>query len=325
MLTHEEWRRLSPEERAALRAAKHARRAEEAARDAEAQMINGPRVPWQSLQRGTFWDRTLTHEINLSGLYSGACFITLTGPSINTLDLEPLKRSGAMLLGVNNSIGTIKPHIWTYVDRAYRFHDAIWRDPTVTKIVPAQHLVKWQLKEWDAVEEKPVLWSKENGEPVRPYDCPGVIACRRNAWFEPETWLSEPSLNWGNSLKSHEKNGWPHKLDTMFMVINLAYALGFRLAFLLGCDFTMDKAKPYSTDEVKDPGAVQACNEGYHKMDLMFQELDPCLQKAGYHVFNCQEVSGLTAFRYLPYNEAVDMALGGMPAEPLNCKGWYNL
>lgn len=332
-LTPEQWKALPKVEKNRLRAEKHLRRAEErAAREAERAKAGIPDdshavLPkWQELPPRTFFSKNLD-PLELNDTYLGAaCFITLTGPSILEHDLDALKRRGIYTIGVNNSPAIIKPNFWTYVDRSYRFHDAIWRDPAITKSVPVQHLVKWQLKRWDEEAKAPVPWAKPDGDAVRPRDCPGVITHRRNAWFSDKDWLSEPSLNWGNSDKSSKKNGWPHKLDTMFLAINSAYALGFRRVFLLGCDFTMSPTRPYAIDEGKEPTAVNNCNMGYHKMDLMFQALQSCLfTTAGFHVYNCAEVSGLTAFPFIPYDEALDAATEGMPSEPLKTRGWYKL
>lgn len=332
-LTPEEWKALPGIEKNRLRAIKNQRRREEkAAREHDAKeraaltMSERPLPSWQTLPLRTFFSKNL-EPLEMNDAYLGAaCFITLTGPSIKEHDLSLLKQRGLFTIGVNNSPALVKPDFWTYVDRSYRFHDAIWRDPTITKCIPVQHLEKWQLKRWDEGEGKPVPWAKPNGDAVKPRDCPGVISHRRNAYFCDRNWLSEPSLNWGNSEKSHKANGWPHKLDTMFLAINSAYALGFRRVFLLGCDFTMRPTEPYGIDEGKEAGAVTACNLGYHKMDLMFQALQKSLfTTAGFHVYNCAEVSGLTAFPFCPYDEALDAATEGMPSDPLKTRGWYQL
>jgi hypothetical protein len=55
----------------------------------------------------------------------------------------------------------------------------------------------------------------------------------------------------------------------------------------------------------------------------MCQELVPHFEAAGYEIFNCYRQSRLTAWPYVPFEEAVEDCRGMVPREPLDCVGWY--
>jgi len=158
-----------------------------------------------------------------------------------------------------------------------------------------------------------------------PRDMPGVIGHVRNTTFEPSRWLDEPSINRGNSKKSSERNGHPHCINTMFTAVKSAYALGFRVAYLLGCDFAMSENRPYAFPQAKNAGGVGGNNFSYQKMNIMFGLLKPHFDAAGFHVFNCNPDSNLTAFGHVPYHEAIESATQHIPQDPLDTEGWYEI
>lgn len=267
------------------------------------------------------------NPLNLRNLYRGAsCFIILSGPSITDLNLSMLYRRGVITLGINNSPAIFRPNIWTYSDRPSKFHDAIWRDPAVLKSVvisPRSHMRKWPINEKLGPEQfAPAKWP--NGETMYPENMPGVIGHVRNTTFTPETWLSEPSINRGNSAKSAKANSHPHCINTMFTAVKTAYALGFRIVYLLGCDFRMTAAQPYAFQQKKEQGGVNGNNFSYEKMNVMFGLLLPYFEKAGFHVYNCNPDSSLTVFDHVPYGEAIEAATSHVPQDPLDTEGWYS-
>ena len=83
----------------------------------------------------------------MADLYLGAqAFLVLGGPSLKSMPLEMLSRRGVLIMSVNNCPAGlpegIRPHVWLHTDPTGKFHDSIWRDPGILKIVP--------VKEWKA-------------------------------------------------------------------------------------------------------------------------------------------------------------------------------
>lgn len=251
----------------------------------------------------------------------GSCFIVLSGPSLAELDLSLLRRRGVFTLAVNNAATVVRPNAWTLVDPPGKFHEAIWRDPFVMKFVPR----RWHSKPLRTrTEGGTFALMKRGNELLKVSDMPNVVGIERNAYFDPEAWLSEPSINWGNSGKYVKRNGQPKCLSVLFCALKLAYALGFRVVYLLGCDFNMSEERPYAFGEVKDAGAVRSNNHSYAVMEGMLAQLRPHFDSAGYHVFNCNPRSALTVFDHVAYREAIECATAHVPQDPLDAKGWYD-
>lgn len=245
--------------------------------------------------------------------FGGHVFVLLAGPSVEALDLSLLAQRGVATFGVNNSSCTIRTNFWTFCDSPDKFHHSIWRDPGVIKFVPKPKMRKrTKVKQPDGSFE----WSN------RARSFPGVLQYRRNAYFNPETWLYEDSINWGNSQKSQLSNRQPHDLNVMFSVLRLCFYLGFRNVYLLGCDWHMTPDKPYSGPQAKHVGGCMSNNVKYAKVGHMLDLLKPRFDEAGYRVFNCNPNSQLTTFPFLAYDDAVGLATDGVPQNP-DAAGWY--
>jgi hypothetical protein len=258
----------------------------------------------------------------LEDLYFGASlFMVLSGPSLWDLDLNQLNRRGIATIGINQSPSMWRTSFWTYVDRARKFHDGIWHDPGILKIIPRRHFGQPLMRK---VDGKFVRMVGANGQAVQAKQLPGVIGYERNAFFRPDRWLAEPSINWGNSKRSARRNRLPRGLNVMFAVIKIAYALGFRRVYLLGCDFCMDQQRPYAFDQSKDAGGVGGNNNFYRIMNDMFGSLRPYFDAANFQLFNCNPESGLTVFPHVSFHDALTAATQAMPVEPWDTNDWYN-
>lgn len=264
--------------------------------------------------------------LHLRDLFIGApIFIVLSGPSLAALDLSKLGRRGVTTFGVNNSPAMFRPNFWTFVDKPLKFHDAIWRDPFVVKFAPFRHLRK-QIRKKTCGGFETIHCQRPDGcqEVVQCGNMPGVVGYERNADFHANRWLHEPTINWGNSLKSSGRNRNHRCLNTMFAVLKITYWLGFRVVYLLGCDFRMSADQPYAFTQGGDAAKATSNNNGYAVMQSMFAELKPHFDAAGFHVFNCTPGSGLTVFPHVPYHEAIASATKHVPQDPLDTAGWYD-
>jgi len=302
------------EARARRRAARKARLEAKAAQEALGSSL--PPSPF------TTADGTPLH---LDGLYRGSSvFLVLAGPSLTSLDLSLLSQRGIVTFGVNQTPSVVRTNFWISVDPERKFHEGIWRDPQITKFVPSHPINHFarplQHKNPDGTFSH-IL--RPDGSTAQIKDFPGVVGYRRNPCFDPETWLSEPFINWGNDKRSAKRNKHPRILNVMFAVVKAAYALGFRTVYLLGCDFYMDKAKPYAFEQAKSAGGVAGNNESYGKLNQMFSLLKPKFDAAGFRVFNVNPKSGFTVFPYKSFEDAIAEARQDMPPEPWDVTGWY--
>lgn len=254
----------------------------------------------------------------LSNLYAGASlFVILSGPSLKKTDLSLLRKRGIVTMGVNNSPAVFRPNLWIHGDPCYKFHYSIWRDPHVAKFMPARFFgQRLRIKNDDGKFELTDTLCKS---------MPNTFGYQRNAFFNPATFLQEDTVNWGNSKRSIGVNGnnHPHVLNIMPATLKVAYILGFRKVYLVGCDFKMTHdAEPYAFDQKKHDGAVDSNNMAYVKLNHMFNLLLPGFRQAGFEICNCTPGSGLLAFPQLALTEAVAQATKGIPDE-LDTRDWY--
>lgn len=249
------------------------------------------------------------NEIPIAGLFKGAsCFVTLSGPSLKTINLDLLKQPGIITYGVNNSPKVIRPNLWSCVDDPEKFMISVWRDPTITKIIPY-----WKHKKKVFDNTKWEYSEKLAG------DYPNVVYYHRNEHFVPEIFLSEPTINWGN----HKKYGG--RRSVLMAVVKICYVLGFKKVFLLGCDFNMEIGKQnYAFDQDRSKGSVNCNNSTYQAMIERFRILRPSFEKENFFVFNCNKDSKLDVFPYVPFNDAIEIALKDFPdIQNENVSGMY--
>ena len=252
--------------------------------------------------------------VPLEGRYHGAgLFLALAGPSLQTLDLHLLNQRGVVVMAVNNAATVVRPHLWTAVDPCGKFHHVIWHDPAILK------LVAWGRRK-DRLRVKTPAGFVDDGR--KAMDCPGVVCYRRSASFEPATYLASPDVNWGNDQKAAARNGWPHVLNVMFAALKQAYLLGFRRVYLLGCDFHMEAGQVnYAFAQARSAGAVRCNNAAYAKLNQMLAQLVPGFDKANFCVYNTNKQSGLTAFPYLAYTDAIHAETQAF--RTIDASGWY--
>jgi len=233
----------------------------------------------------------------LEGQYRGGhAFLMANGPSVAALDLDPLHRRWVMTL--NNGARTFRGNANCTVDEPSRFSLSMWLDPTILKFAPMSHFEK---SLWDnrLVHTDQGWVQRWEASKLKLGDCPNVAGYRRNEKFHAPRWLNEETVNWGNHGK------WGGGRSVLLASLRILHLLGFRHVYLLGVDFDMSATKHYHFTEGRTPQAVKGNMSTYAKLQKWFTELQPQFQKAGFKVFNCNLESKLTAFPFLPYEEAL--------------------
>ncbi len=316
----EEWRLVPKEHKEFYQALKRYRDRNEQPPPANPEAHAMPR------DRSPFSD-TSGRPIFLSSFGQAAsAFLVLGGPSLLEYDLSLLQRRGIFTMAVNNAGTMLRPNSWMFVDTPGKFHDSIWRDPAVLKFV-RKTLLNRGLRARRPDGSFRNLETSE-GKHAVPRDMPGIIAWDHNADFEPARWLAEPSINWGQSKKSaaRSRDKYPQILNSMFASLKLLYATGFRVVYLLGCDFQMREEQPYAFAQTKAAGGVRSNNGSYIKLNQMLGMLAPYFTAAGFHVFNCNKTSGLTVFPHVSYADAIGTATRDFveTADRIRADGWYN-
>lgn len=273
--------------------------------------LEGERHPADVNPEGVL-DRT-KRPANVANLFHNSpLFIVLSGPSLRTLDIGLLQQRGILTMGVNNAAAFMHTDLFIHGDPSKKFHDSIWKDPSIMKFTPKSMLrrdVRHRVNGSFEIHKR-VMYM------------PNVYGYNRNSTFDPDNFLTEPTISFGNGKKGEAKNGYPRVLSTMFSAIKMSWHLGCKRVYLLGCDFNMSHGDAYAFGEEKSAGAVRSNNHAYGKIQYLLSLAKPHFDDMGFEVFNCNPKSGLQVFPHMPYEEAIESTIHGIEQEP-NTEGWY--
>lgn len=237
--------------------------------------------------------------LHIEGMYRGyPGFLVAGGPSLARLNLDLMRKPGVLTLGLNNSVKTFRPDLWTCVDDPSRFLQSIWLDPKIRKFVPMAAFNKpiWNNSCQNGVHK----WERSN---LLVGDCPNVVGIRRNEKFAAHRFLTENTCNWG----CHKNYGGCRSV--LLSAIRIMWELGVRTIFLVGVDLKMSSTETYAFSEGRTKGAVKNNEATYARMiKEYFPALKPHFEKMGLKVYNCNPDSGLKVFEHMPYEEAVAQA-----------------
>ena len=261
------------------------------------------------------------HSVSLRDWYRGKkVFLVMNGPSLLKHDLEQLRRRGILTMGVNNGWLAWRPDLWLSVDDPQSFADVGWKDPGITKFVPLG-----KLDDFLRYRTPDGKWVR-SGFRVR--DMPACWFFRRNTQFNPQTYLSENTINWGQNSAAKEGAtrcalGLHGGRSVMLAALRLLYYLGLSKVYLLGVDFRMvDDAQNYAFSQHRWKSSVRGNNSSYKQLNERLAAVWPLMQEGGMAVVNCTPNSGLKVFPTMGYQAAVDEAAAECE-KPTDPAGWY--
>jgi len=250
-----------------------------------------------------------------------AVFLLGGGPSANDLPLERLRRRGVWSLAVNNMAGhrIVRPQAFVCSDPPSKFSHSIWFDPGIMKFVPVPKLSGSRGK----------LREKKNGQffdsSKKVCDCPNVWGFERESWLSPDDsfFLSEKAL-WGNHDSGVRKTGQPKTVCTVLLALRILYYLGARRIFLVGVDFRMSFGKGYAFEQDRTKEAVESNNNQFSIVNKWLCEMEAkgVFKRFGLEIYNCYQFSGLRAFPFVPFSEALEVVTEGVEEFP-DLSGWY--
>jgi len=249
-------------------------------------------------------------------------FLMCGGPSANAMPLEKLAGRGVWTMTVNNACGhpKVRPQAMVCSDPPKKFTYSVWMDPGIMKFVPNVKMSGSRGR----------LRKKENGRLVHikesVADCPNVWGFTRYSWLSPDdTYFLSDGACWGNHKHGTQITGQPKTVCTMLLAIRLLKYLGARRVYLIGVDFRMTEQAVYSFDQGRDVGACQSNNAQFAVVNewLCQHQRDKIFARYGLEIFNCYQRSGLRAFPYFPFEEAIKDVRGDIEEVP-DLSHWYD-
>jgi len=259
-------------------------------------------------------------------LADGTAFLVCGGPSADPF-LSQLNSRGCFSLAVNNAGAyKVRPQAFVCSDPPMKFHQDIWLDPGCMKFVPSAKLSGRRNRMRTKVDG--VFDRAERG-----IDCaPNVWGFKRWSWIYPDDrfFLSDGCC-WGNQDDGAKKTGEEKTVCTMLLGLRLLRYLGARRIYLVGVDFFMTPDAGYSFKQARDFGASASNNNHYRIVNnwLCKMQEGRTFKRFGLDVYNCCERSGLRAFPYVPFDDALADTRGIMGVRELaeagepDCEGWY--
>jgi len=275
------------------------------------------------------YDRERNVNAGLRNMLTGvpAAFLVCGGPSANALPLEELNRKGIFSMAVNNMAGhpRFRPSSFVCSDPPSKFHTGIWYDPGTLKLIPRPKLHQGRGR----IRRKLLDGTFEpTGRST--LDCPNVWAFDRRNWILPDdTFFTDPQASWGNLDVGVERTGGEKTVCTMLLAIRLLHYLGAKRIYLVGVDFFMDGARArsdrYAFPQDRDSEAMTSNNRQFGIVNewLCKMQADGVFEKYNLELFNCYEMSGLRAFSFVSFEDAIADALHDYPVEPFDLSNWY--
>ncbi len=247
-------------------------------------------------------------------------FLVCGGPSASNLDLSQLRRPGIWSLGVNNAAAAARTNAFICADPPSKFSHSIWLNPQVRKFVPtvklSRHRGRLRRKVDCRFEFLPLIVS----------ECPEVWGFARRSYFLPDdSFFTDPAASWGNNRAASQVNGQPRTLSTMLLAIRLLYYLGSRRIYLIGVDFNMSVGNGYFFCQNRSSESCVSNNNAYIVLNkwLCTMQANGVFNRFGLEIYNCNRYSGLRAFPYVSFEDAIVDAKGMVEDEP-DLSGWYD-
>ena len=257
---------------------------------------------------------------SLRDLLAGrSAFLVCGGPSAKP-HLEKLNRRGVFALAVNNAAGNVaRVQAFICADPPMKFSHSIWMDPGIMKFVPTPKMTGSRKR----------LREKSGGAFFRSektvVQCPNVWGFRREHCFKPDdSFFSCNGAVWGNLDAGVKETGGEKTVCTMLLGIRMLAYLGVSRIHLLGVDFHMAPDYGYSFDQKRNEGASRNNNGQFAVVNewLCKMQSDGVFERRGVELYNTNECSGLRAFGYVPFEDALKDVVGLVEEEP-DLEGWY--
>jgi hypothetical protein len=224
---------------------------------------------------------------DMADAYLGQTLFIIGGhPSIKEMPLELLAQPGVLTMALNNVPYVFEsPTFWLTADRPACFGGHVYHRADIVKFARIDTSLDRPLGSKKALREFPNLHF---------YELDGDR-------YTPETFFSGGvSMAWWKSV-------FPISLQ-------LAWRLGFRKIYLVGCSFWSSKAEPYAWP-TKLSDSQRAYSQLTYNADVdRLGALRPHFANAGLEVISCTQNSRANELlEFVPLEEAVDLEVKRLP------------
>jgi len=231
------------------------------------------------------FDKNCRIPMDLDNMFSGSCFIAGGAPSLLRENLELLEQPGLTVISMNNTASKIPSTIWVSADKPKCYSKRILLDPKLMKfsMISRRDLMVGDKK----MKELP------------------------NMFFYGAT---EKHFNLHNFLNPYRDIWWVK--NVMPITLQIAYKLGFRRVYLIGCGFKISKEEQYSYKMKLDEHQVNYNQRTYSNFVEKMKLLKPHFKEKNFEVISSTPNSSLNEFYpFVPFEDAVNEILKDFPKE----------
>jgi hypothetical protein len=255
-------------------------------------------------------------------LAGSSAFLVCGGPSANALPLELLNGKGIWSMAVNNAAAhpRYRPQAFVCSDPPTKFSHCIWMDPGIAKFIPIPKLGRGRRNIRRKLPDGTFEILQQ-----RTTEAPNTWGFQRWNWMWPDDrFFIGDGACWGNHRDGVAKTGQPKTVCTMLLGIRLLRFLGARRIFLVGVDFRMRPDYGYSFAQERDQAACASNNAQFAVVNDWLCEMERVgtFKRFGLEILNCFEMSGLRAFPYVDFRDAIKIAKGIVDDVP-DLSKWY--
>ena len=210
------------------------------------------------------YDKGCRIPVDLDGMFSGSCFIAGGAPSLLKENLELLKQPGIPVLSMNNTASRVPTDFWLGLDKPVCYSPRILLNPKIMKftMISRRNL---------AINENKMM------------DLPNMYFFGAHEKFNIHNFL-EPSRDFWWA-----KNIFPVSLQ-------IAYRLGFRRIYLIGCEFKITKESQYSYETSLNDYQVNYNQRLYNKTIEDMKLAKPYFKEKDFEIISCTPHSSLNEF-----------------------------
>ena len=237
---------------------------------------------------------------DLANAYLGQTLFIIGGhKSINKMPLDLLEQPGIMTMALNNVPYVFpKPTFWLTADKPRCYGGHFYRRPDIIK------------------------FARMDSSLDIPHDATPDELLRTfpNLFFYE---LAADKYNEENFLTEGADFVW---WSSVFPIaLQMAWRLGFRRVFLVGCAFTTTCKEPYAWD-IRLTDRAKTFNQlCYNKDAAYLSKIKPTLDAAGFDVVSCTPNSQInTTCKFMLLERAVQSVLAGFP-EPTPLEKVYHV
>lgn len=228
------------------------------------------------------FDKNCRIPVDLDNSFFGSCFIAGGSPSLLKENLELLKQPGIIVISVNNTASKVPTDIWVCADKPKCYSERILKDPKLMKfsMISRKDLM---------VGDKKVM------------ELPNMFFYGTNEKFDVH-----------NLLNEHRDFAWWKNVFPI--ALQIAYRLGFRKVYLIGCGFRISKERQYSYSTNLTDHQINYNTRTYNNFVEKMKMLKTHFKEKGFEVISCTPDSLLNdTYPTMSFEDAVEEALKDFP------------